>query len=288
MNDRAAATGTMTAPDEFAAAALDEFREFVRRQTGIRLSDAKLPMIRRRLGARMRELNMAAFRDYQAYVQGNYDTEIGWLTDSITTNLTSFFREPHHFEFLTDTVVPDIMARRMPGRRRMRIWSAGCASGEEPYSIAIALREAIRSFAAWDILILATDLNPKVLARSEAGIYSAEDIRHLPEKVVRRWFRKCAGQRQDRYAVSQALRDLVCFRPLNLMDDWPMRGPLDAIFCRNVMIYFDKATQRTLVDRFADLLTPGGYLFIGHSENLFNLSERFEHIGRTSYRQTDL
>jgi chemotaxis protein methyltransferase CheR len=176
------------------------------------------------------------------------------------------------------------MRSRGLSNRRIRIWSAGCSTGEEPYSIAIVLREALPS-VGWDIKILATDLDSNVLATAERGVYEWNRVKDLSESRLRRWFQKGRNAQEGWVRVAPALRDLITFRQLNLMDDWPMRGPFDLIFCRNVVIYFDKATQRVLFERYADILVERGHLFVGHSESLFKVTERFVPLGKTIYQR---
>ena len=170
--------------------------------------------------------------------------------------------------------------------RRLRLWSAGCSTGEEPYSLAVVLREAARRLANWDVKLLATDIDSKVVATAAEGVYPAERFKGVPSERIKKWFPPVAG-RPGFSAASDELKSLITFKQLNLLDAWPMKGPFDVIFCRNVVIYFDKATQRRLFDRMADLQEPGGWLFIGHSENLLNVTRRYKLVGRTVYRRVE-
>lgn len=255
-------------------------------RTGIELGIHKKEMIYSRIVRRIRALQLTRFSDYCNYLQDNADTELTPFINAITTNLTSFFREPHHFEFLTGSALPEVK-KRNGGSRRIRIWSAGCSTGEEPYSIAMTLQQSLGN-ERWDALILATDLDTNVLNHGRAGIYNRERVGDLDEELVRRHFlvSRGAGNEDERVQVKESLRQLIRFNQLNLLEEWPMKGPFDIIFCRNVVIYFSKETQRALFDRYADMLVPGGYLFIGHSESLHGVSRRFESIGRTIYRRT--
>jgi chemotaxis protein methyltransferase CheR len=169
----------------------------------------------------------------------------------------------------------------------MRIWCCAASTGEEPYSIAMVLREAGALLAGWDVKLLATDLDSAVLAHASAGIYAGERYENVNRKRVERFFDKGAGAQAGKLRAREELRSLITFRQLNLMHAWPMRGPFDAIFCRNVIIYFDKATQRTLFERMATLQRPGDFLFLGHSESLYRVSERYELIGKTIYRRVE-
>ncbi|MCC6207493.1 MAG: protein-glutamate O-methyltransferase CheR [Gammaproteobacteria bacterium] len=267
----------------FTDADFDYIRRVVVEQTGIVLSDQKRELVYGRLAKRLRALGLHTFADYCGHLERSPD-ELHELVNAITTNLTSFFREPYHFDYLRDTVLPELL-RSNAQSRRIRIWSAGCSTGEEPYSIAMVLRDALPSGEGWDARILATDIDSNVLAKAQEGIYQEERATGVPERYLRRGFRKGQGDHAGMLRVGDEVRSLITFRQLNLMKDWPMHGPFDVIFCRNVVIYFDKPTQRRLFDRYADILVDGGHLFIGHSETLFKVSERFTLIGRTIYRK---
>ncbi len=275
----------MTAQREFQFTDRD-FRclqRLVLRHTGITLSPAKRDMLYSRLARRLRALGLRRFKEYCALLQEDGDSEeLRHFTNAVTTNLTAFFREPHHFDYLRDEFLPAMIERRAD-RRRLRIWSAGCSTGEEPYSIAITLAETMPR--DWDVRILATDLDSNVLDRARQGIYSEERTAEVPERLKRKWFLRGRAAHQGKVRVRRELRDMIRFRQLNLMHEWPMRGPFDAIFCRNVIIYFDKPTQSRLMDRFADILADDGRLFLGHSETLYRVTDRFQLLGRTIYRK---
>ena len=270
----------------FSEWSFQNLRQIVREHTGIYLTDAKRELVYSRLSRRLRKLNLPSFDAYCELLINEKSTELTEFINAITTNLTSFFREAHHFEYLANTVLPGLMERKRQ-KPRIRIWSAGCSTGEEPYTIAIILKETMPRIEDWDVRILATDLDSNVLSRAESGIYSQERIAGLSRERITRWFQKGGGTNADKVRVAPELRDLITFRQLNLMHDWPMRGPFDIIFCRNVVIYFDKDTQRALFDRYADLLDPKGYLFVGHSESLFKITRRFHLIGKTVYERAD-
>ena len=267
----------------FTDADFDRIRRLIKAQTGIHLSDAKRSLVYSRLGRRLRALGLADFASYYALVERDAE-ELVRCINAITTNLTAFFREPHHFEFLANQVLPELK-RRHAQDRRIRIWSAGCSTGEEPYSIAMVVREVMGAAPGWDIKILATDLDSDVVARAAEGVYELERVAGMDETRKRRWLRRGRGANAGRVRIAPEVRELITFRQLNLMHPWPMRGPFDVIFCRNVVIYFDKETQRRLFDRYADIMAPEGYLFIGHSESLHRVSDRFEHLGKTIYRR---
>ncbi|MGE0370258.1 MAG: protein-glutamate O-methyltransferase CheR [Gammaproteobacteria bacterium] len=261
----------------------DFIRRLVAEKTGIALSEQKRELVYGRLAKRLRSLDLQSFAEYCSHVEGNAE-ELHELVNAITTNLTSFFREPYHFDYLRDTLLPALL-RSNADSRRIRIWSAGCSTGEEPYSIAMVLRDALSSAQGWDAKILATDIDSNVLARAQQGVYAEERASGVPERFLRRSFRRGQADNAGMLKVCDEVRSLITFRQLNLMHDWPMRGPFDVIFCRNVVIYFDKPTQRRLFDRYADLIADGGHLFIGHSESLFKVCDRFTLIGRTIYRK---
>jgi chemotaxis protein methyltransferase CheR len=256
----------------------------VRATTGIVIDDRKRAFIHGRLGRRLRVLGLADFSDYCRVLDGpDGEAERLLLVNAITTNHTSFFREPHHFEFLAKTVLPAIVRAKDASSHRLRIWSAGCSTGEEPYTLAMTLRDCQLPLASWDVRILATDLDTNVVAHAAAGLYDAERADSIPARFRQRYV---TMQPDGHASMNDALRSLITFKPLNLLNDWPMQGPFDAVFCRNVVIYFDKPTQRRLFDRYADILKPNGWLTVGHSESLQNLSDRFELVGRTVYRRT--
>ncbi len=257
--------------------------ELVRRNTGICLSDAKRDMVYSRLSRRLRRLGLSDFGSYcELLAADESGREMVEFTNAITTNLTSFFREPHHFEYLKQTLLPTLIETR-GSRRRLRFWSAGCSTGEEPYSLAMILAEAVPP--GWDIRVLATDLDSGVLETAGRGIYDAGRVKSISPERLRRWFMQGKGDSVGQVRVGARLREMVSFKRLNLMDPWPMCGPFDAIFCRNVVIYFDKATQKALVERYEKLLSDDGCLFLGHSETLYRLTDQLEHIGQTIYRK---
>lgn len=268
---------------EFADRHFQFLRRMVGAHAGINLSEAKRELVYGRISRRIRALGMRDFDAYCRLLEEAPDGEMGNFINAITTNLTAFFREEHHFDFLRDELIP---AWTMRGARpRVRIWSAGCSTGEEPYSIAMTLREHMPATALADVAVLATDIDTNVLAHAQAGVYDASRVENLPRARLQQWFRRGRGPNADKVRVVPELQQLIRFRQLNLMQEWPVKGPVDLIFCRNVVIYFDKPTQRRLFARFAEKLAPRGYLIIGHSETLYNVSEAFELVGRTVYRK---
>lgn len=249
--------------------------------TGINLSDHKRNMVYGRLARRIRKLGLNSFDDYCSILKDSRHPEFPEFINSITTNLTSFFRESYHFEFLKKTVLKEAMVNNR-ATKRIRGWSAGCSTGEEPYSIAITATEAL-PVKDWDFKLLATDLDSNVVSTARAGIYASDRIESLDKDIKSKYFRKTKDGQS--VSVKPGLQELITFNQLNLLNDWPMKGPFDFIFCRNVVIYFDKETQRKLFDRYANILKPNGYLFIGHSENLHRVCDRFKSLGKTTYQR---
>lgn len=260
-------------------------RMLVHERTGIALSEAKRELVYGRLARRLRKLRLDSFGEYCTLVESGNPEELQELTNAITTNLTSFFRENYHFEQLASEVLP-YSERMRSGTRRLRLWSAGCSTGEEPYSISVVLREALANLPQWDVKLLATDIDSAVVATATEGVYPAERFKGVTAERVKRWFPQASGL-SDHHQACPALKELITFKQLNLLDSWPMKGPFDVIFCRNVVIYFDKDTQRGLFNRMAELQEPGGWLFIGHSENLLNVTSRYKLVGRTVYRRVE-
>lgn len=270
----------------------EEFRLFqhlVRDQTGINLGDHKRALLCARLSKRLRQHGLTRFQDYYDYLT-TLDPdrkELRQMINAITTNKTDFFRERHHFDFLRQVVFPTLRDRwAHTGERGVRVWSAGCATGEEPYTIAIVLKEAMGSSCGWDIRILASDIDTDVLAAADAGIYPEEKIAAIAPELRRRYFERGQEAQEGLVRVKQELRKLITFRTMNLLDThWPIQIRFDCIFCRNVTIYFDKPTQRQVVERFGRYLKDDGFLFVGHSESLFGVSDLYEHAGGTVYRK---
>lgn len=262
-----------------------QIRKLAIELTGISLSEHKREMVYSRLARRLRSLNMYEFSNYITYLQSNKTDEVANFVNSITTNLTSFFREKHHFEYLGKTVVPELVDHHK-NDKKIRIWSAGCSTGEEPYSIAMTLIESTKlPSPQWDVRILATDLDSNVLSHAKNALYSENSLSTVDSAIKSRWFNSQRSGDKNTYQVAQKVRDLVTFNHLNLMQSWPLNGKFDVIFCRNVVIYFDKPTQKILFERYAESLNDGGFLFIGHSETLHGLTSRFKPLGRTIYRK---
>lgn len=269
---------------EFTREDFDYLRQIVSDTTGIVSSADKYTMYYSRLAARLRTLGLADFRAYRDYLGKNPETESIELINSVTTNLTSFFREKHHFDYLRDIIIPQ---KRQNGEQRLRIWSAGCSSGEEAYSIAITLQQAVRDVSQWDIRILATDIDSQVLATAQEGIYDEARLTRMDAVLLQRYFEPVATCQPGKFRIDDDLRQLIHFQQLNLLHRWPVQEKFDLILCRNVVIYFNGQTKAELVDRFADQLVSNGLLMMGHSESLYRTSSRFELLGKTIYRRID-
>ncbi|MGY9048243.1 hypothetical protein P775_08530 [Puniceibacterium antarcticum] len=276
-----------TAAREFAFTDADfaQIAHVAKTEFGLNLADSKKPLVYSRLAKRLRLRKLSTFQEYLALLsKANEEAEKTELLSALTTNVTHFFREMHHFEALGKDVIPDLMARAKKGER-IRIWSAGCSSGQEPYSIALSILGAFPDVARYDFKILATDIDPNILARARDASYPKSELEAIPNTAHR--FLDLNESDAKNFTISESARNLVSFGVLNLISDWPIKGPFDVIFCRNVTIYFDAETQRRLWDRFQNALSPSGYLFIGHSERVTgSATSAFRSIGVTAYQKT--
>lgn len=270
---------------EYTQEDFDFLRKISNQHSGILVPDDKFDMFYSRLSKRVRLLGFTRFKQYCDYLQHHPEQEFTEFINAVTTNLTSFFREKHHFDYLAETVLPELLKKNQ-AQRQIKVWSAGCSTGEEPYSLAMTLLENVPS--GWDVKILATDLDTNVLATAAEGIYALERVTSIGEQRLKRWFQKGVGAQSRKARARADLRRIIHFKQLNLMQDWPMQGVFDVIFCRNVLIYFDRDTKARLVNRYAGLLRQGGHLFIGHSESLHQIDVPFMLVGHTIYRKTDV
>ena len=261
-------------------------RAFITSQTGIVINDSKVDMVYGRLSKHVRQTHAGSFDAFCKEFEAGNPVEQEILINALTTNLTAFFREKHHFIYLKDRLLPNLIKAK-GSAKKLRIWSAGCSTGEEPYTIAMTVIQSIPDWQNWDIRILATDLDSNVVETGRRGVYTAERVTGIDDKLIKRFFQKSKGNdgQPGLVRVRPELQSLIAFKRLNLLADWPMRGPFDIIFCRNVVIYFDKETQRKLFQRYADLLDEEGHLFIGHSESLHKVSNEFDNLGETIYRK---
>ena len=259
--------------------------QLVYKASGIVLDERKREMVYRRLMRRTRSLKVASFSQYCQLLASGDENELPNFINSITTNLTSFFRENHHFEYLNNTFLPE-HTQQFGHTKRLRIWSTASSTGEEPYSLAITLSEYLAIINShWDAKILATDLDTDVLHIAKTGIYKQDRIKDLSSAHTKKWFKQGRGDNEGMVKVHPTLQQLLTFKPLNLLHQWPMKGPFDVIMCRNVLIYFDKATQQQLIQRFYDLIRPGGLLILGHSESLSKNNCKFKIEGRTIFKK---
>jgi len=259
------------------------FREIIYREAGIKLSDMKKALVQSRLLRRLRELHIFSYDDYYSFLQDNYTQEIINLINCITTNKTEFFREARHFDFMHQVVLPEYVGMK---KKTLRIWSAGCSTGEEPYTIAITLLEFFKDMQMPDIKILATDIDTHVLELALDGRYKKEILEMLNVDMLRRYFLKGSDVNLGFYRVKDHVKKYIYFRRLNLLSDhYPMKNQFDIIFCRNVIIYFDKETQKRLFGKFYQYLKDDGYLFLGHSESLTDENNRFTFQGNSIYRK---
>ena len=278
--------GTRVREFDYTDADFSYLSALVKTRGGINLSTAKRELVYGRLAKRLRILKFTTFKQYCDFLAHGDEEELTHFMNAITTNVTDFFRENHHFEFISSTWLSEFGGEASRGLRpRLRIWSAGCSSGEEPYSIAMTLRESLPEIDQWDIKILATDLDSSIVKKAQAGVYSLERIKGMSPARRKRWFRLGHGSNAGNASISEDIKKMVTFKTLNLTEDWPMKGPFNAIFCRNVIIYFDKPTRSAVINRFSKMLEPGGCFFIGHSESLFGVNKDFELVGRTIHRK---
>lgn len=280
--------GALSGQMTITTAEFRRFRELVHQETGIALGDSKRQLVCSRLAKRLRHYGYTTFTEYYEHLMRRDPAgeERRCMINAITTNKTDFFRERHHFEFLGTNVLARIAERAARGGpRQLRVWSAGCSSGEEPYSIALtALRTLPRPWS-WDIKILATDIDTDMLGIAAEAIYPAERAHAVPTELRHAHFQRGRGAHMGLVRVRPEVRNLVTFEHLNLHDEsWPVRTTFDAIFCRNVIIYFDRPQQHALVTRLVSHLNPGGYLFLGHSESLLGMRSGLLHAGTTIYQ----
>jgi chemotaxis protein methyltransferase CheR len=253
--------------------------------SGISLSDRKDDMVYSRLGRRLRYHHLTTFSEYLDFVGQNKD-EQNEFVNALTTNLTHFFREEHHFDYLLSVFLPELIhqfnQRHIPPR--IRFWSAGCSTGEEPYTLAMIWEAFKTKESQMDFKILATDLDTNVIETAKEGIYSLDKLSPISESY-KHWFKKTSGCKENQKQIKKTLKDLIHYKKLNLMKEWPMKGSFQLIICRNVLIYFDKQTQKKLIKRYYDLLEDNGCLILGHSESLGENKHLFESKGKTIFRK---
>jgi chemotaxis protein methyltransferase CheR len=274
-------------PAQLSNADFSKLKDFIYRQCGIKITEAKRTMLEARLQKRLRTLKVPSFSRYCDYLfspQGIAE-ELVRMIDVVTTNKTDFFREPGHFDYLTRNALPDLMDRA-ESKRRINLWSAGCSSGEEPYTLAMVMDDFIRERNGADFTIFATDISTRVLEKAMLAIYDQERVIPIPEEFRRRYLLKSKKSENKVFRIAPELRARVKFKRLNFMDsDFGFSETMDIIFCRNVIIYFDKPTQEKLLHRFCRSLSPDGYLFMGHSETILGMEVPLVQVAPTVYRR---
>jgi chemotaxis protein methyltransferase CheR len=260
------------------------FVSMLRKQSGIVLASHKRTMVVSRLSRRLRELNLKTYAEYIKLLESQEGVlERQNCVNALTTNLTRFFREQHHFDHFEKWI--DARYRDYRRNDPLRIWSAGCSTGQEPYSIAFGMHQAqLRAHSIVDSKILATDIDTNVLNKAASGIYGINEL----EGIHKKYYEHLTFDKEEKptnFIIAREVRERIAFKYLNLHDAWPMKGKFDAIFCRNVLIYFDKPTQQLIFNRFVNMLKPGGYLYIGHSETIPSVSHEIRFLGQTTYQK---
>ncbi len=268
----------------------DEFTKFsdlIYKTSGIHLSFVKKELVHARLGKIIRQRNITSYKDYYRLVVADKSgQELIKLLDAISTNQTFFFRENDHFVILKDEMLPEIIQKnKMANHNEISIWSAGCSSGEEPYSIALIFKEYFNHLQNWNFTILATDISTSMLEKAENGIYHESEFAQVSNYLIKKFFQYGTGKWSSYLRIKKDLKDLIHFTRYNLLDDTTASDQFDVIFCRNVMIYFDPETREKVIDKFYRALRPKSYLITGHSESLFNIKHRFKYIKPTLYKK---
>jgi len=261
-----------------------KFSDLVYEKTGIFLKPEKKELLNARLGKRLRATGIPSFKQYYEYVINDRSgDELVHLIDNVSTNFTSFFRENSHFEILSSTVLPAFVKEGRGKSKEILLWSSASSSGEEPYTMAMVVEDFVSRHPGMRYRIMATDISTRVLAQAKRGVYADERVTKVPTPFLKKYFQKGVGNSDGYVKVKDELRRMVHFDRFNLMGDFPWRAAIDVIFCRNVMIYFNRETQQELVSKFHEALTPGGYLFIGHSESISGLKHNFTQVDATAY-----
>ncbi len=276
------ATEQILASVDISAKEFSTIAQIVYQVSGIKLTAGKEGLVKTRLSKRLRVLSLPNFQEYIRHIENDpKGAEKRLMIDLLTTNKTDFFREMPHFDFLKKTAIPYWKSNQ----KKIRIWSAGCSSGEEPFSYGMWFWEEFGELASWDLKILATDLSVRVLTKARQSLYEWEQVADVPAPIINKYFLKNTSTTPPLYQVHDKVRNLVSFAQLNLMETWPMKGPFDLISCRNVMIYFDKPTQERLIQRYSGLLVPGGFLFVGHSESLSSIHHDLDYMQPATFRK---
>lgn len=262
------------------------FSELIYQKVGIYLKPEKKELLNARLGKRLRACQISSFKEYYDFVVNDSSgNELVHLIDCVSTNFTSFFREHAHFDFLSAKALPAVIHNKKNKNDGIVIWSAACSSGEEPYTLGMVLEEYLIKNPGRQYGIIATDISTKVLSQAEKGVYAMDRVDKMSKDLLGKYFQKGVGKSGGLVKVKKNLREMISFMRLNLMDDFQWQRPIDIIFCRNVMIYFDKATQEKLINKFYRCLVPGGFLFIGHSESIASLHHYFKQVLAAVYQK---
>ncbi len=271
---------------ELSSAAFERIRRHIESEVGLSFGDNKRTLFRSRLAKRLRELNLDTFEEYADYLTGGGDNgELAVCLNLVTTNLTSFFREAHHFEDLQTTYLPRILAEGSRDRV-VRIWSAACSTGAEPYTLAVVTRDALKHHSGWSAEVLASDINTEVLGVAKRAVYTAEEVKGVPDELLHRHFQRGMGENASRYRVRPTISQMVRFQRINLLRSLPrFDAPFDVVFCRNCLIYFSHEKQVRVIRALAATLRPGGLLFLGHSESVPSDCTELERLPRTVYRK---
>jgi chemotaxis protein methyltransferase CheR len=273
----------------FSDVLFQHFSAYIQRELGIKMPPAKKTMLHARLQKRLRQLKLSSFNDYYDYVFGDQGSkaELCHMIDAVTTNKTDFFREPRHFEYLSSTILPQLCSKQgRGGISRFKFWSAGCSTGEEPYTLAMVLSEFKARNAGFGFAILGTDISTQVLQKAAAGIYTEADVAPVPLSYRKKYLLRSKDRKRELVRVVPQLRERVRFGRLNFMDEaYGLKEAMHVIFCRNVIIYFDKPTQEKMLNRLCRHLQPGGYLFMGHSETLSGLNVPLRLVASTVYQK---
>lgn len=263
-------------------------RDLIYKVCGISLADTKKQMVHSRLRKRLHALQFHSFLAYYNHLLED-SSELTNFVNCITTNKTDFFRESHHFQYVRNVILPHYISQANHGliEKKLRVWHAGCSTGEEPYTMAMVLRDTLRSCGAWDVRLLASDIDTNVLDTATEGVYEEEKVATVPQQYLNKYFIRTNNGGHKQHAITGDIKEMIKFRRINLLEDaWPIRADVrfDIIFCRNVIIYFDHESRCRLFDKFSRILKPGGYLFIGHSESLFGVSDAYTSLGQTIYQ----
>ncbi len=282
----ARANTEVTHSDDLTRELFNKIKQYVYQKARISLGDNKMELVRARFGKVIRQRGMKGFHEYYQWMANDTSGEaLKEVMNAISTNLTSFFRENEHFQFMTKTMLPEVKQRpRSGGKIRLRGWSAGCSTGEEVYTMTMTIAEYADRLDEWDVKLLATDIDTDVVATGQRGVYLKDRITGIPTACIKKYLDPCTDPKgKPAYRMKDVLRRMVTFRHLNLFTEWPFKNKFNYIFCRNVMIYFDRPTQEGLINNYYNVLAPGGYLFIGHSESLSGITHKFEYVKPTIY-----